>query len=121
MKKKLVRLTEGDLHRIIKESVNKILREFNSYEDEMDLNVYNKMLKKYDLDDMSMPFNGVCVVSRRNYCNLMDEQGNILLPNVWFDDIDSCEFEKYGSITCELDGETYSFDNIEELIHYFRQ
>ena len=27
MKKKLIRLTEGDLHRIIKESVNKVLKE----------------------------------------------------------------------------------------------
>ena len=30
MKKKLVRLTEGDLHNIIKESVNKILTEISS-------------------------------------------------------------------------------------------
>lgn len=32
MNKKLIRLTESDLHRIIKESVNKILKE--SYEEE---------------------------------------------------------------------------------------
>ena len=30
--KKIIRLTEGDLHRIVKESVNKILREANDYE-----------------------------------------------------------------------------------------
>ena len=33
MKKKLIRLTEGDLHRIVKESVNRLLMEFNPYED----------------------------------------------------------------------------------------
>ena len=32
MKKRIIRLTEGDLHRIVKKSVNRILRE--SYEDD---------------------------------------------------------------------------------------
>jgi hypothetical protein len=36
MNKKLIRLTEGDLHRIVKESVNKILKEVSSYELEGD-------------------------------------------------------------------------------------
>lgn len=38
MKNKLIRLTEGDLHRIIKESVNKVLKEsaWNSIDDEYD-------------------------------------------------------------------------------------
>ena len=31
MNKKLIRLTESDLHRIVKESVNRILRESNGY------------------------------------------------------------------------------------------
>ena len=33
MNKKLIRLTESDLHRIVKESVNRLLMEFNPYED----------------------------------------------------------------------------------------
>lgn len=33
MKKQVIRLTEGDLHRIIKESVNKILKEHETYVD----------------------------------------------------------------------------------------
>lgn len=33
MKKQIIRLTEGDLHRIIKESVNRILKEDESYVD----------------------------------------------------------------------------------------
>ena len=31
MKKQIIRLTEGDLHRIIKESVNNILKETNNF------------------------------------------------------------------------------------------
>ena len=36
-KKQLIRLTESDLHRIIKESVNKVLKESWEYEDEQEL------------------------------------------------------------------------------------
>ena len=52
MNKKLIRLTEGDLHRIVKESVNKVL----SYEDPSDIQnklidyclpMFTKILKKY--------------------------------------------------------------------------
>lgn len=32
MAKQLIRLTEGDLHRIIKESVNRVLKEMNNDE-----------------------------------------------------------------------------------------
>lgn len=32
MAKQLIRLTEGDLHRIIKESVNRVLKEMNDDE-----------------------------------------------------------------------------------------
>ena len=31
MNKKLIRLTENDLHRIVKESVNRVLKESNRY------------------------------------------------------------------------------------------
>ena len=42
MAKKLVRLTEGDLHRIIKESVNRVLNEGNYYEYEEIIDVLNE-------------------------------------------------------------------------------
>lgn len=55
MSKKLIRLTESDLHRIIKESVNKILKENNlmpsTYDDEKaNKEIYNKfkMPPNYD-------------------------------------------------------------------------
>ena len=45
MNKKLIRLTEGDLHRIVKESVNRILRENDDY-DRM-----NRYFNGYDMND----------------------------------------------------------------------
>ena len=48
MKKKLIRMTENDLHSIIKESVNKIIKE--SYEDDeesaYEMGLLNKALQK---------------------------------------------------------------------------
>lgn len=43
MNKKLIRLTEGDLHRIVKESVNRILNEYKN----SDTRFYNDRLKFY--------------------------------------------------------------------------
>lgn len=37
MKKKLIRLTESDLHRIVKESVNRVVKEAYKIDDEIDL------------------------------------------------------------------------------------
>ena len=45
MKKKLIRLTENDLHRIVKISVNKILRERDEYDD------YDDEEEEYDDDE----------------------------------------------------------------------
>ena len=53
-KKQVIRLTEGDLHKIIKESVNKILLERNASEKHMtDDEVINRRLDNfiYDYDD----------------------------------------------------------------------
>ena len=43
MNKKLIRLTEGDLHKIVKESVNKILKEGNTMDKSEELRA---LLKK---------------------------------------------------------------------------
>ena len=75
MKKKLVRLTESDLHRIIKESVNRVLKEWNrphNYDEKVaDKQMYdaykmppnydrtfNKNLKKNSLGDESSSMDG---------------------------------------------------------------
>ncbi len=44
MNKKLIRLTEGDLHKIVKESVNRILREESGYNEE----IMNKIIDAYN-------------------------------------------------------------------------
>ena len=45
MKKKLIRLTEGDLHRIIKESVKKVLKEERTIDAKT---IYNDILNNID-------------------------------------------------------------------------
>ena len=44
MNKKLIRLTESDLHRIVKESVNKVLNEIGGTSS----GFYDRMLQKYN-------------------------------------------------------------------------
>lgn len=44
MTKKLIRITEGDLHRIVKESVNRVLREGAEYNEE----IWNRIADAYD-------------------------------------------------------------------------
>ena len=53
MNKKLIRLTESDLHRIVKESVNKIINE-SMYQDSYDwtLSTLDRRLKKHSIDDV---------------------------------------------------------------------
>ena len=47
MKKKLIRLTESDLHRIVKESVNRVLRESQFMNDENIASQYKNMRITY--------------------------------------------------------------------------
>ena len=62
MSKKLIRLTEGDLHKIVKESVKKIIKEFGSFDvnnwhNTEDMGGYTgkpKMFKLYDTGDWSV-------------------------------------------------------------------
>ena len=53
MNKRLIRLTESDLHRIVKESVNKIINE-SMYQDSYDwtLSTLDRRLKKHSIDDV---------------------------------------------------------------------
>ena len=57
MNKKLVKLTESDLHRIVKESVNRIIRE-GLYDDEQDF--YNEFgnQSQYPAYEYIEPFDG---------------------------------------------------------------
>lgn len=133
-KKQLIRLTEGDLHRIIKESIKRILKEeYNPFheeysgkhsedsENDFDLDGYYDFLNKHGLNHISYPYNGVIVICKEDQgCNFMDENGNILSP-VWFDDIDTDLWAENGQIYCELDEESYDFDSLQELIEYFQQ
>jgi hypothetical protein len=54
MRKQVIRLTEGDLHRIINESVKKILREYNDGEPAL---VSNKILRYYAAKEMAAEYN----------------------------------------------------------------
>ena len=53
LNKKLIRLTESDLHRIVKESVNKIINE-SMYQDSYDwtLSTLDRRLKKHSIEDV---------------------------------------------------------------------
>ena len=53
--KKRVRLTESDLHRIVKESVNRILKENVEYEQ-----LYDK------IQDVTNDINNFCKIARKN-------------------------------------------------------
>ena len=55
MNKKLIRLTESDLHRIVKESVNRMLRENVEYEQ-----LYDK------IQDVTNDINNFCGFARMN-------------------------------------------------------
>ena len=50
---KRIRLTESDLHRVVKESVNKIINE-SQYQDSYDwtLRALNRRLKKHSIEDV---------------------------------------------------------------------
>jgi hypothetical protein len=118
---------KSKLHRIIKESVKKVLKEEYSpfdetYDDDVndyDLEGYENFLKKYGLEHASFPYDGIIVIFKDNKFNFMDKSLNFLSP-VWFDEIDTIAWEKYGKIYCELNGQEYSFDSIQELIEYFQ-
>ena len=59
MKKQAIKLTEGDLHRIIKESVNKVLKEKNTnLEFYIQQNYPSKVKEKYFLRQIKIK--GIC-------------------------------------------------------------
>ncbi len=66
--KKLVRLTESDLHRIVKESAKKVIKEATSYMEEWVGELSNSIQElggkgKVSYDDMT---NCICVIADRN-------------------------------------------------------
>ena len=72
MQKKLIRLTEGDLHRIIKESVNRILKE--SYFD----SPYNREMKKQLKNAYKMPPNYDRTFNKNLNKNVLGDEGNAI-------------------------------------------
>ena len=77
MNKKLIRLTESDLHRIVKESVNKIISELNRSTMQ---NAYNKMMqqgRRGQAASMNDTFNDMYngYDSEGNYVNQTDLSG----------------------------------------------
>ena len=88
-KKQIIRLTEGDLHRIVKESVNKVLRE--SILDEIDLQVEPQRYGKFWLRDTNtwIEFTAEVWVNKTHLeCNVYsdDAKGNQLCNSKKFTD-----------------------------------
>lgn len=54
MNKKLIRLTESDLHKIIKESVNKILKEVYNKEELIYVDAEGHKYKGYTFDELTL-------------------------------------------------------------------
>ena len=131
MKKKLIRLTEGDLRRIVKESVNRALNEMDysnnplgNYAEQFDycgefndnglaLVELNRMYNFIDQDGEILSdewfkgFNeGFAVVRRGDKYNFIDREG-YLLSNQWFD---YCSNFHNGFAEAELHGKTFRID-----------
>ena len=113
MKKKLIRLTEGDLHRIIKESVNKVIKESNFTKVELNdkcnlVNQKGQLISKQWFDDIYEFYEGLAKVVVNDKCNFITQEGNFI-SNQWFDDV----YEFYeGLAKVELKGK-YNFINQE--------
>lgn len=67
MNKKLIRLTEGDLHRIIKESVNNVLTEnnYNFYNEVYDC-VMNSLISMFGDELVNFTGDGIDVTNPQN-------------------------------------------------------
>jgi hypothetical protein len=109
--KKIIRLTEGDLHRVIKASVRKILRE-----DEINDDYY--VDKFHD---------GLARVRKNSMWNFKDKDG-IYISNIWFDFADDFH-EGFARVQYKTmwnlintDGDfisDYWFDNISDFKNGF--
>jgi hypothetical protein len=67
--KKVIRLTEGDLHRIVEESVNKIL---------MEVDGYNNTMKKFDQNTMSGKFRRLFNPKKYKQYQKLKQQGDMM-------------------------------------------
>ena len=112
MKKQLIKLTEGDLHRIIKESVKNILKE--SQWDELTAEINERLSNGEDPNDIfdyvSNFLNGFACVKLNNKWNLINAEGQ-LLTNKWFDKADI--INQYGVTTVYIKGKGYTFLNAD--------
>lgn len=88
MNKKLIRLTESDLHRIVKESVNRILRESSPYR-------YDER-ERLDFDSKIDQIEDPMI--RQNYLNTIDR------------------IRKYYPIWCKENGVENEVDDVDEVI-----
>ena len=90
MPKKVIRLTEGDLHNIIKESVNNILKEFSVGSDSM-TRIQNALDNGEEperiFNKIEPANNGAFIVYRDGYgVNLMTQNKKLIFPE-WFREI----------------------------------
>lgn len=90
--KRRIKLTESDLHNIIKESVKKILKEESDF--------------LTDFDWVSDFRDGIALVELNGKCNFINQNGDILSPNQWFD---SATVFKNGFAKVYLNGKGWNF------------
>lgn len=78
MNKKLIRLTESDLHRIVKESVSRILKEDNSYNiNDMKQFVSDLSNMRRELFRYACDFEGIDQETRQKLVSVGNEISNI--------------------------------------------
>ena len=114
-KKQLVRLTESDLHRIIKESVNNILKE--SQWDDITAKINERLAKGEDpnyIFDYVYDFHqGFALVKLNDEYNFLTTRGR-LLTNQWYDIMDECFYGGFARVYIHRKG--YNFINKEGQI-----
>ena len=91
MNKKLIRLTESDLHRIVKESVSRILKEQDNYDwNHSMMGSQNSVDQGYEYEGELWSSDGshaYLVTDENGNYNVEDEDENLVF-NSWFSDID---------------------------------
>ena len=83
-----MKITESQLRKIIKESINKVLNDIND-SNAYTYCVWNNISGRFEECDKPKYVNGFAMVSNEdgNY-NFIDKNGKLLSPNKWFTDAD---------------------------------
>lgn len=120
MEKKIIRLTEGDLHRIIKEAINNILEYNHNYNASQ-----NSIEQDYDYEgelwDEETGWHGYIVqrYSDGKY-NIEDEDTEQLVSKVWFDRILEYD-QEYPRMAVLVNGKKGIFDYRTMELNFFNK